>query len=318
MSSSIYLSESSQLTGLNPDILPETEDSYFLGSGPCVIRRLSNPVGDGTDFENMVISGKFKTNDTRNDPTTFFITAYRDGPEDGEDTEHFNNGYGVALMPLNTQAAADGAYNVFVVDNATGVPRVVLEDVVHTGWGALPNIRATSVTLNPDTYYNFELRFGAGGTLEFYMAEVGSLFGAAVIENGSYQHQAQGTYYGVSMSYNEGKVWSVDNIAISYTDPQYPLHEYLLDGSEFPDSCVVKAYCYAEGDDGGSVPAFGVKLMAWNYTTETWDEKVTHAYGPGDGSFLLSTELDRTDYISPSDEYLRILIINEYPSDFDD
>jgi len=111
-----YLSSSGIITGLNPDILPELTETDFDYTGPSAIRRSTDHEGDGTDFQNKGISGSFMTDDTRNDPGTLFITAYRKGPEDDGDIERFYNGYGVAVMPLNAQSAVDNRYNIYVVD----------------------------------------------------------------------------------------------------------------------------------------------------------------------------------------------------------
>lgn len=318
MSDELYLSTSEILTGLNPDILPEVDEAEFDSTAPSVIRRISNPSGDGTDFENMVLAGTFSTNDDRNDPSTLFITAYRRGPDDGEDREHFYNGYGIALMPLSKQAAADNRYNVFVVDNSLAYPRVVLENVVHTGWGDMPYIAATSTTLDPDKDYAFELRFSSNGAFKFYMAEVGAAL-VEIISQGAYQQQADGTYYGLSASYTEGYVWSIDSFSISYLGNKYPLHEYLLDGSEFSSSFVLKCYAYASGYNGGPGSDYGVKMFAYNYFTEAWDLIDSHSYGPGGGSFLLtSDDLSIAHYVSPSDEYIRVVVIGEHYSSYDD
>lgn len=311
-----YLSESSVLQGLNPDILPELTSSDFESTAPCVIRRKTNPTGDGTDFENMVISGKFKTNDDRNDPSTFFITAYREGPEDGESIDHFNNGYGIAIMPLSAQSAIDNRLNIFVVDNSLAVPTVVLENVVHTGWGDMPYIKAVNTTLDPGTTYNFELRFGQDGTFEFYMAPDGSLL-SLIISQGAYQHQSDGTYYGVSCGYTEGYVWQVDNLGLSYVTGKYPVHEYLLSADDFSESFAIKCYGNASGYNGGPTAEYGVKMYVLDYLTSLWHLVDSHTQAPGDGNFLLSgADLSVSQYSSPEDGFIRVVVIGDFPSSY--
>jgi hypothetical protein len=316
--SETYLSSSGIVTELNPDILPELSAADFNYTAPCAIRQSSDNAGDGTDFQNKVLSGTFMTNDTRNDPGTLFITAYRKGPDDGAEIDHFYNGYGVAIMPLNAQAAADGRYNIYVVDNALATRQVVLENVVHTGWGDLSYLAAVSATLDPETEYSFELHFGAGGTLEFYMAEKGSPLGAAKITYGSYQHQAQGTYYGVSASKTAGYTWSIDNIALSYKTDKYACSLFLLDGSVFSDTFNVKASAYGMGYDVADPLGYGIKMYVLNYSTDpySWDLVDSHTNGPGSTFLLNSGSLSTTTYMSSLDDYIRVLLVADNPSSF--
>ena len=318
MSETTYLAESGVLSGLNPDILVSDNIQLFEGSAPCVCRRKLAPIGDGTDFNNMIFKGKFKTNDTRNDPSNIFLTVLRNGPQDPDsDIEHFNNGYGIALMPLNAQSAADGRYNVFVVDNSIAVPRVVLENVVHTGWGDMPYLKTVSTTLDPDTWYNFEIQFGTNGTFEFFLAATGTFFGAATISQGAYQPQSSGTYYGVAISYNQGKVWSIDDLSLFYKTAQHAINEYLLDSAPFSDQFTVKAYGNANGDDGNPTPAYGITMYGYNYTNSLWMILASHNNGPGDGSFLLdSGAIPKVGYASPSDGFIRIILASAYPSNY--
>lgn len=319
MAASTYLSSSGIITGLNPDILPELTESDFDSTAPSAIRRSTDHEGDGTDFQHKAISGTLMSDDTRNDPGTLFITAYRKGPKDGADTERFYNGYGVAIMPLNTQSAVDNRYNIYVVDNSLAIPQVVLENVVHTGWGDMPYLATVSVTMDPAMEYSFELRFGAGGTLEFYMAEKGSALGAAVITYGAYQHQAQGTYWGVSASYTDGYTWSIDNIALSYTIDKYATNLFLLDTSIFTDDFNVKAYAYAMGYDVANPLGYGIKMYALNYISKpyVWDKVDEHTDGPGSEILLESGKLALSTYASPFDGYVRILLVADNPSSFD-
>jgi len=222
-------------------------------------------------------------------------------------------------MPLNAQSSVDNRYNIYVVDNSLAIPQVVLENVVHTGWGDMPYLATVSVTLDPSTEYAFELRFGAGGTLEFYMAEKGSALGAAVITYGAYQHQSQGTYWGVSSSYTGGYTWSIDNIALSYTTDKYAANLFLLDTSIFTDVFTVKAYAYAMGYDVADPLGYGIKMYALNYTTDpySWDKVAEHTDGPGSEILLDSGEMSLAKYASPSDGYARILLVADNPSSFD-
>ena len=318
--SETYLSSSGVLVGLNPDILPELTEAEFETTAPCAIRRSTDHEGDGADFQYKVMSGSFMTSDTRNDPGTLFITAYRKGPLDGQTKDVFYGGYGIAIMPLNAQASVDGRYNIYVVDNSLATRRVVLENVVHTGWGDLAYLAATSVTLDPDTEYSFELRFGAGGTLEFYMAAKGSPLGAAVITYGAYQHQSQGTYYGVSASYTGGYTWSLDNIALSFTTDKHAANLFLLDGSIFTDGFNVVASAYAMGYDVADPLGYGIRMYALDYSGNipTWVLVDSHSNGPGDVILMNSGELALATYVSPSDSYIRVLLVSENPSSFDD
>ncbi len=317
--SDTYLSSSEIVIGLNPDILPELTEADFESTAPCVIRRSTDHAGDGTDFQNKVISGTFMTSDTRNDPGTLFITGYRKGPLDGGEVDHFYNGYGVALMPLNDQSAIDGRYNIYVVDNSLSASMVVLENVVHTGWGDMSYLAAVSVTLDPDTEYSFELRFGAGGALDFFLALKGAAFGAAVITYGAYQHQAVGTYYGVSASYTDGYTWSIDNIGLSFTTDKYAANLFLLDGSIFTDSFNVKASAYGMGYDVADPLGYGIKMYVLNYSAKpyTWDKVDEHIVGPGSKIMMNSGELALITYTSPSDGYIRVLLVADNPSSFD-
>ena len=311
-----YLSSSQVLTGANPDILPELVEADFESSAPAAIRQTLSSVGDGTDFQNKVISGSFMVNDTRNDPSCLFITGYRNGPNDGGEKERFFNGYGGAIMPLNAQSQVDGRYNVFVVDNSIAVNQVVLEKVVHTGWGDLSYLAATSVTVDPDVEYSFELHFGEGGILDFYMAEKGSAL-VNVISYGAYQHQSTGTYWGVSASYTDSYKWSIDNLALSFKDERYPISYFKLDGSIFTDEFSVVASAFAYGWDDPNPAAYGIKMHAFNYTTSEWDIVDSHNLGVGNNVMLRTSDLSQADYISPSDNYIRVLLVGDYPSSFD-
>ena len=317
MPDSIYISSDGVINSANPDILPEVSETAFLGTAPSVCRRILQPADDNTHFVNTILTGKFKTNDDRNDPSMLFITAYRRGPEDGETVDHFYNGYGIAVMPLNAKSAADGRYNIFVVDNSLAIPQVVLENVMHTGWGDMPYLAAVSAVLNPETWYNFELHFLAGGAIRFFLAPDGSLFGPPIITYGAYQHQSDGTYYGVSVSYNEGYKWSVDHLSLVHAGAMYAYNEYLIDSSPFSDVFTLSTYAFASGYDGvNPTPAYGVLMYLWNYTTAAWDFIASHAFGPGDGSFLLAAaNLALADYASPADGYIRVLVVSQYPSD---
>ena len=314
-----YLSASGILTGLNPDILPELSESDFVYSAPSAIRRSVDIKGDGTDFHNKSITGSFMVDDTRNDPGALFISAYRAGPLDGQDLARYYSGYGIVIMPLNAQAAVDGRPNLFVVDNSLATRKVVLENVVHTGWGDMAYLASVSVTMDPDVEYSFDLRYGAGGTLEFYMAPKGSAMGAAKITYGAYQHQAQGTYWGVSASYTDGYTWSVDNLSLSNLNPKYSTSLHLLDGSIFTDDFEVVASGFGEGYDPLNPLGYGIIMYVLDNSTDpaTWTPVDSHTEGPG-GSFAMSSgSLDLATYVSTADSYVRVLFVIDYPSDFD-
>ena len=311
-----YLSSSQVLVGNNPDILPELVEADFESSAPAAIRQTLSSTGNGTDFEYKVISGSFMSNDTRNDPSCLFITGYRSGPSDGAEKERFFNGYGIAIMPLSGQAQADGRHNVFVVDNSIAVNQVVLEEVVHTGWGDLSYLASTSVTIDPDVEYSFELHFGEGGVLDFYIAEKGAAL-VNEISYGAYQHQATGTYWGVSASYTDGYKWSIDNLALSFKDARHPISYFELDGAMFTDDFSVVVSAFAYGWDDPNPIAYGIKMYAYNYTNDEWDEVDSHSLGVGNNIMLRTSNLSQTDYISSSDDYIRILLVGDYPSSFD-
>jgi hypothetical protein len=322
----VVLTSSGAVSGADPDdLLPELTDPEFAYTAPGVIRRLPAPQGDGHDFDDVVMTGRFKTTDDRNDPSLLFITAYRRGPNGGEpgETFRFYDGYGIAVMPLNGQSAIDGRNNIFVVHNSTAVRTVVLDKVIHTGWGDAAYLASVSESLDPDTWYAFRLRYLTNGGLEFYLAEEGSPFpGTPTISWGAYQHgMTDEAYYGMASNYSDGEQWSFEDFYISYYTSRYPVAFFELDATEFPEKCYVIARAYATGwDDGTGTPdAPGIKMWGYNYSTETWDLLDSHTNKPGTGELTLySDALAMAEYRSPADDYIRIVLIGDYPSSFAD
>lgn len=321
----VVLTSSGIVPGASPDdILPELTPADFAYTAPGIIRRLPAPLGDGHDFDDTVLSGQFMTSDDRNDPGLLFITAYRQGPtQDPEATFKFYDGYGIAVMPLNGQSAADGRHNIFVVRNSTAVREVVLDRVIHTGWGDAAYLASVSKPLDPDTWYSFKLKFRPDGGLDFYLTERGVPFQVEpTLSWGAYRHgMTNATYYGIATSYSDGHQWSLEDFYISYYTNRHPIAYFEMDAASFPDGCYASARAYATGwdDANNDREAPGIKMLGYNYATASWDLLDYHRNKPGTsgGMLLASSKLPVSTYRSPADKRIRIALIGEFPSNLE-
>ena len=319
------ISESGTLEGMEPDdLIPEAPTLAFEFTAPIWEDRI--PGDEDDPFVGISFSGVLWTNDDRETSSSFaFITACRPGPSKSNPLAHYHTGYGIALRPSEN----GDVHNVYVIDNALAVPSVVLENVVHTGWGDMAYLASTHVDIEPNTYYNFRLDFDDGYTLKFWIWSVGSGAMPAVpqLTYGSYQPSSRGYYFAVSHSDTGGYRWQWDNIYLAYTVDKYAVQYYNFDAEGFVDQFDLKAYAYGYGYDGVSpLPEYGILMFIWNYTTETWDEVDSHTNGPGGAYtdiFMEGNELSVINYVgdlSPliksgtATDRVRVLLCSKYPS----
>lgn len=309
MADPIILAESGALIGAQPyDVIPETVHAEMEYSAPVVMHKLS---GGLTDFDNTVISAQFRTNDDRDDSSLAFITIARSGPDDGAEYCHYYNGYGIALRPVNDATKV----NLFIVDNSLADKNVVLENVVHTGWGDYAYLAATHVDLTYDTTYNIKIEFLSSGGLNCYLWEDGSSIPLVpAITYGAYQRQSDGSYWGVSHSHTGGYTWSWPFLQMVSKNANYAMHYYRMSTDGMVDSVIAKAYAFGSGNKAG-ILGYGIELMAYNQITETWDSLDTHDYSTAD--LLSSGELPLLTYGTASHPvFVELLLTSMYPSDY--
>lgn len=301
------------------DIIPETTEADFEASAPCIMRKLGSGL---TNFDYTTISGTLTTTDSRDAASLMFILGYIDGPDDGAEYAHYYNGYGIAIRPL-TDDSPDGAPNVFIVDNALAVRDVVLENVLHTGWGDYAYLAATNANIESGEDYNFRLDFGPEGQIQFWIwpTDAGSIPLNPTIEYGSYDHQAEGSYWGLSCSNTGGYQWIVRNIDFSSRLDNYAINYSKLSTRYlFGNTGALKALAMGTGANvGASTP--GVEMWLYNWVTASWDLIDTHTATVGGPSALLSSgAFDLTSYMDSSlpNHYLHVLIVTSYPASFED
>lgn len=319
---STVISESGTLAGYEPDdLIPEAVESAFAYTAPIAMRELPGTA----PFLGTTITGSFITTDDRSVPSLAFITAYRNIPTVLKPMAHYYDGYGVAIRP----SADANMLNVFVVDNALAVPSVVLEDVVHTGWGEMSYMAAVHYDILPNTEYNFRMDLNDSNALSFWIwPATGSMAALATIRYGAYTPQSVGRYVGVACSRTDSYFWDWDGFGVSYHDPRYAAEYFRFVCDGFVDTLTVRAYAYAEGYDSVSMTSrYGISMYVWNYATEEWVRWDGHTNGPGgiaDNILLEAEELPIREYLSivsniaGHTQVAQVLLISDYPSEFDE
>lgn len=316
------ISESGTLVGYVPeDLIPEETTPEFVYTAPIAMRQLPGTA----PFLGTTITGRFTTTDEREIPSLAFITAYRDVPAVTKPIAHYYDGYGIAIRP-STNASM---LNIFVVDNALAVPTVVLENVVHTGWGEMAYLAATHADIAPNTSYNFRLDLNSANALSFWVWPAsGSMGLVPTLSYGAYDPQADGDYLGIACSKTEGYFWDWDELGVSYHDPRHAAHYCRIVCDDFDAPFTLRAYAYAEGYDSvTSASRFGIDMYVWNYTLSEWELWDSHVNGPGglaDNIMLEASELPPLSYLGITDnlaahtKVAQVLLISRYPSAFDE
>lgn len=319
---STVISESGTLEGYEPDdLIPEVVEPEFIYTAPIAMRELPGTA----PFLGTTITGRFKTTDDRTVPSLAFITAYRDIPEVEKPVAHYYDGYGIALRP----STDSDMLNVFVVDNSLTVPTVVLENVVHTGWGEMSYLAAIHADISPNIEYNFRLDINTANALRFWIWPAsGSMILAPTLTYGAYDPQSEGRYLGISCSKTESYFWDWDALGVSYHDPRHAAQYFRLVCDDFLDTLTIRAYAYAEGYDDVSVASqYGIKMYVWNYKTAEWELHDEHTNGPGglvENILLEAENLDVADYlgivtaIAGHTRVAQVLLLATYPSEFDE
>lgn len=303
-----YLSTSGPIVNASPEnVIPEPAPG-FAYSAPTLIRKLE--IGD--DFVNKSISGSFYTDSSEG--SILFISAYRQGPDDGFTNAAFYNGYGVAIRVGN--GAQNAPSNVFIVHNSLGARQVVIEKVIHTGWGDYGYLASTSMLIEAYKTYNFELIYLDGGALDVYIWEVTKPL-IPTISYGAFDHQSMGSYYGVSVSNTQGDKWMIDNFALSNTSANYAMHLSRLDASYLGSKFTVSAFAFAVGYTG-TIDNAGITMYCFNHATGVWDEVDNHDNPTGSGDIRLNSgELLLSQYGSTSlPQSVDALLVSKYPSNY--
>lgn len=306
-----YLSQSGPIVNATPEnVIPEPNPDSFAYSAPVLIRKL-----EYGSFINKSITGTFKT-DSEEGESVLFISAYREGPDDNAENASFYNGYGVALKVGGV--AEDDPHNVFIIYNSLGVRDVVIEKVVHTGWGDYGYLASTAVPILKDTTYNFELLFIAGGALDVYIWEGTSKPLLPTIRYGAFDHNATGQYYGISCSNTQGDTWYIDNFSLSDTAANYAMQLARIDVSALDSSFSVSAQAFAIGYNAGSINNSGIYLYCYDHANGYWVEKDYHDSSVGGGDIRLNSgELLLSQYASSDlPRTVDVLLVSEYPSSY--
>lgn len=305
-------SESNTLEGLTPDdIIPESTVPDFEYSAPTIQRELPSYL---SDFSNLSYTGTLRTDDDRTIPSIAFMTVYRDDEAEGE-IAHYYNGYGIAVRPSTDISQL----NVFVVDNALAVQDVVLENVLHTGWGDYAYLAAAHVDIEYNTTYNWRIDIGSGNALSFYIWKTTDAFpGAPQLTYGAYIPVSNGRSYGVSVSNTGGYHWWWDNLSLSHTTSNHAIEVYEFDVTDFSSDFVVKASAWGEGYNGIS-SGNGIIMYAWDYIDEEWVELDRHTFGQDASNLTLtSAELSINTYSNQNLAHPKatVVLVSLYPSSF--
>ena len=314
------LGESGVITGYEDDVIPDPSLEAEEYRAPICIRKLSGKLDPGTGeptFEGTGISGTYRSDDDRTDPFLAFITARRNADNTGQLISHYYDGNGIAIMTTTAQGVADGKPNIFVVDSSLARKDVVLENVLHTGWGDYAYMAAITKEILPNTNYNFKLQFKSNGALEFTIWEAGTAEPVPDITYGATSLLSAGEYWGVSLSDCQGHqaVWTALNL--HNTDDSYAGHYYKLKASSFPDTFNVSVHGW--GDVLNNAGVYGLRLFAMNFTTDPneWDLLDQHTFGPGDieNCYMLAEGLSKAVY-ADQDDYVHIMVLNSDMSDY--
>ncbi|MFA5375997.1 MAG: hypothetical protein WC455_09660 [Dehalococcoidia bacterium] len=313
------LSESGVVTGYEDDVIldPSTVPEEHRSS--ICIRRLAGKLDPGTGeptFDNTGISGTFRSNDDRTDPFIAFITANRNAVEDGSMISHYYDGSGIAIMTTTAKGVADGKPNIFVVDSSLARKDVVLENVLHTGWGDYAYLAAITKEILPNTNYNFTLIFRDSGALEFKIWEAGTGEPAtADISYGAHSLLSAGEYWGVSLSESGSYQATWTALHLHNIDPSYSGNYYKMKTAGFPSlfNVVVNGW----GDRLNDPGAYGIRLYVKNCITGAWVLQDSHTFGPGEieNCSLRADDLPITVY-SDLDSTAHIMVMSTLMSDY--
>lgn len=314
------LSESGVVEGMEDDAFPEEETTPEEVRSPICVRVLEGKLDSSGDltFEQTAVSGTFRSSDTRTDPFIIFITAWRQGAEDGSKISHYYDGYGIAIA-TNTEAAYnDDQLNIFVVDNSLARKDVILENVIHTGWGDYAYLAATTKRIKPATDYHFELQLKSNGAMQFKVWESGiSKPASPDITYGAHTVASDGLYWGVSLSKSDEYQAVFTSLNLNNIDDSYAGMLCKLTTEDFPGNfnAVVRGWGDVLNDPGN----YGIKMYVYNFTSEAWDLKDSHTFGPGqiEQCLLQADDLSKTTY-TDADGYCYIMVLSEDTCSFED
>lgn len=336
-----YLSESRVVENLEAEggIAPTPE---VIPPSPIAIRKLRGKYdSDGNlSFEGTAISGTWRSTDDGVDSFLSFVTANRDA-ESGETgnlpavigtgasalptnpISHYYEGYGIAFRTNTEDQHTAGQPNVFIVDNALARRDVVLENVIHTGWGDYAYLAATCVRIEPYSEenmvsYNFELHILNDGMLNFYLWKSGTAMpGSPTLSYGSsHQLLAEGLYWGVSLSPTAEEcqaIWT--SLNLSNMDAGHAAHYYMMNTLDMPSEFKVTVRGW--GDRLNDPGVYGIELWVYNYSNAEWEKKDEHFYGPGSiYECILETDTLTKSVYSGPDSYCRLFVQSSYMSDY--
>jgi len=316
------LTQSGALGVEDSNIIPETSADQFIWTAPGMIRKLT----EVDSFENTAITGGgLSTTDTRQNPSVFFLTIARRGPDDNVSIGSYFDGFGVALIPISEEDYANGRFNLYIVDNEPAAREVILGEKLHTGWGDYGYLAATSVpfyatTVDDSYFYNFELLVDEDNALRFSLWESTSLKPASPsITYGAHVPSGEGSYWGVSTSRTDGYKWRVGNMALWGRGEKYGVLECKLSTENISETAIVKAHAYASGYNSDDVTDdAGVSLFIKNQETGLWEEKDSNESSVGGESALLdSGELLLSTYATASiPQRIEATVAPAYPSSY--
>lgn len=320
MSDDFTLSESGVVDGMEDDAFPEEDIVPEEVRSPICIRVLEGKLDSSGNltFEQTCISGTNRSSDDRTNPFITFVTAWRQGAEDGSKISRYHDGYGIAFT-TNTEAAYNaGQPNIFVVDNSLVRKDVVLEDVIHTGWGSYAYLAATAKRIKPNTDYHFELQLLAGGALEFKIWESGTIKPSSPdITYGAHSVASDGLYWGVSLSQSDVYQSIFSALNLNNIDASYAGMLHKLSTKDFPDT--FNAIMRGWGDMLNDPGNYGLKMYVYNFENEEWDLKDSHNFGPGqiEQCILQAENLTKSVY-ADADGFCNVMILSEDPCSFED
>lgn len=329
MTDPIYISESGMISGLEPvDIIPSETEAPIEYTAPVIAQELTAKIDEegAPNFDNVAISGTFRTNDIRADASIAFITVRRNVTEDNVHLSHYYNGYGIAIRPLTASGIADGQLNVFVVDNSLARRDVVLEDVLHTGWGDYAYLAATSASILPslpddEHTYNFNLLFLDNGGLEFYIWESGSPMPVTpTITYGAHTLISDGKHWGIGVSNTGGYQWIWESINLSNLDEARAVLYCSLYAANMPETFSAVCHGWGERINDPTGANYGIKMyVRKNTDPTTWDAvSASHNYGPDsiEQCLLQLDDLNHPDHVD-SEGFCHLMIIAEDASEYD-
>lgn len=316
------LTQSGALGTADGDVIPEVSDDQFIWTAPGVIRKLT----EVDSFENTIITGGgLSTTDTRQNPSVFFLTIARKGPDDNTSIGSYYDGFGIALIPISEEDYANGRFNLYIIDSEPATKEVILGEKLHTGWGDYGYLAAVSVpfystTADDPHFYNFELLINEENALQFSIWESTALKPAAPnISYGAYAPSGNGSYWGVSTSRTDGYRWAVGNIALWGGGAKYGVLESKLSTEDISETAIVKTYAYASGYNSSTgLEEAGAILYVKNQETGLWETKDSNeSVVGGESAFLSSGDLLLSTYgTSTNPQRIETVIAPAYPSDY--